>query len=122
MNRTPWLVVVLALAAHADEFVAPAPGIEDLDRYAIARAGSLTIKLDSMTGASWYLCASPRGKGKQAWCRFREIPGLTSGPAGRYRLTETAPFLLMDTVSGRAWVRCDAPTTEKGEGWCQIEE
>jgi hypothetical protein len=122
MTRSPLLLLVAALAAHADEFVTPSPGLEELDRYALSRTPSLTIKLDTMTAASWYLCASPKGKGKQAWCRFKEIQGLTSGPAGRYRLSEGAPFLLLDTVSGRTWVRCEIPTAEKGEGWCAIDE
>ena len=122
MRRLAPLVALVGSVVWADEFVAPSPGLEELDRYVVARSPGLTIKLDSMTGASWYLCPSPKAKGRGAWCKFREIPGLTSGPAGRYRLVDGAPFLLLDTVSGRTWARCDAPTAEKGEGWCQVDE
>jgi hypothetical protein len=122
MRRLPLLASLIGSVVLADEFVAPAPGVEEIDRYVLARTPPLVVKLDSMTGASWYLCAPAKSKGRQGWCRLREIPGLTSGPAGRYRLSEGTPLILFDTVSGRAWARCEAPTTDKGEGWCQIDE
>ena len=122
MKRFAAAAVLLASAAQADEFVTPAPTPTEVGRFTVARALNFTAKLDTMTGATWYLCASTRTRGRSAWCRFREISGLASGPAGRYRITEGTPLVLVDTVSGRSWARCDVPTPEKGEAWCQVEE
>jgi hypothetical protein len=113
---------LVAVAAQAEESVTPTPSPTEISRFVVARAQNLTAKVDSMTGATWYLCASSRTRGRSAWCRFREVAGLASGPIGRYRLTEGSPLVLLDTVSGRAWARCDVPTPERGEAWCQVEE
>ncbi len=114
-------VCLTALPTLADEFVAPAPGPAEVSRFRVTRSGTLSVRLDTMTGASWYLCSQPK-RSQQAWCRFREPPRMPSGPAGRYAISEGAPLLLFDTVSGRAWVRCELPTPEKGEAWCQVDE
>jgi hypothetical protein len=115
------LVMVVSASTLGDEFVkgsAPAPG--DVDRFAVLRADK-PIKIDTMTGATWYLCSPPK-KNRQSWCRFKEIAGLVAGPVGRYRVTESGNAVLLDTVSGRSWVRCDAPTTDKVEAWCSLDE
>jgi hypothetical protein len=121
-RTTSACLVLLSLGAWADEFVTPAPTPTEVARFTVARTQNFSAKLDSMTGATWYLCASTKTRGRSAWCRFREISGLASGPAGRYRLNEGTPLILLDTVSGRSWTRCDVPTPEKGEAWCQVEE
>jgi hypothetical protein len=111
---------LLPLKAQADEYVSGAPSPNEIGRFVVASKWNL--KVDSMTGASWYLCSPPK-KNRQAWCRFKEIPGLIAGPVGRYRLaTEGTPAILFDSVSGRSWVRCDAPTTDKVEAWCSLDE
>jgi hypothetical protein len=115
------LAVTLALPALADEFVTPSPGPAEVARFTISRTGTLTVRLDTMTGSSWYLCTSAK-KPRQAWCRFRDLAGLPSGPVGRYRVSEGAPLVMLDTVSGRTWARCDMPTPEKGEAWCLVDE
>jgi hypothetical protein len=119
MRRLAVLCLLLAVTSRADEYVSGSPTPGEVGRFVITSKSNL--KLDSMTGASWYLCSPPK-KNRQAWCRFKEIPGLIAGPVGRYRLTEGAPALLFDSVSGRSWVRCDSPTTDKGEAWCSLDE
>jgi hypothetical protein len=120
MARTLWFVVtLLSLNAFADEIVNNAPTSGELGRYAIARTTDLTARLDTATGAAWYLCTR---KTKQAWCRAKDIQALPAGPVGRYRLVESTPLLLLDTVTGRSWQRCELPTPEKGLAWCALEE
>jgi hypothetical protein len=119
------LLLLLALTGSAlviaDEYVTPSPTPGEVGRFSLFRTPAISIKLDTMTGTTWYLCPSVR-KGRQGWCRFKEISGLSPGPIGRFRLTDGAPIILVDTVSGRSWGRCDVPTPEKGEAWCQIDE
>lgn len=115
------LLAVAPLAAFADEFLAPQPTAAEVGRYTIVRTAEATTKLDSMTGATWFLCPSPR-KGRTAWCRYKDVGGLLAGPVGRYRLAEGSPLVLVDSVSGRSWAKCDLPTAEKGLAWCQVDE
>lgn len=114
-------VLACSLSALGDEYVTASPTPGEIGRFTVFRAAPITIKLDTMTGTTWYLCPSVR-KGRQGWCRFKEISGLSSGPVGRFRLTDGTPIILVDTVSGRSWARCDVPTPEKGEAWCQVDE
>lgn len=113
------LVLLFALPAFADEIVNAAPSSAELGRYSVSKASDLTTRLDSATGAVWFLCPK---KNKQAWCRAKDIPSLAAGPVGRYRLAETTPLILIDTVTGRSWQRCDLPTPEKGLAWCALED
>lgn len=113
------LCALFALPALADEIVNTAPSERELGRYAIARAVDVTVRIDSATGASWFLCSK---KGKPAWCKSKELPSLPAGPAGRYRVVEASPLLMIDSVTGRSWVRCELPTPEKGFAWCALEE
>lgn len=115
------LAVAVSSVALADEYVVPQPTPAEVGRYTIVRTAEITTKLDSMTGATWFLCPSPR-KGRTSWCRYKDIAGLSSGPVGRYRLAEGNPLVLVDSVSGRSWTRCEPPTTEKGLAWCQVDE
>lgn len=116
------LIVALALlscVALADEYVAPSPTPADTGRYAVMHDGDSALRIDTMTGNTWFLCEKKKGP---AWCRGKDISGLTSGPAGRYRLVDLGFVAMMDTVSGRTWKRCASPTGEKTVAWCPIEE
>ncbi len=113
------VAVFTAVPAFADEIVNVAPSSSEVGRYVVLRQADATVRLDSATGASWFLCTR---KQKQAWCRAKDVPGLASGPAGRYRLAEGAPLVLLDSVTGRSWARCELPTPEKGLAWCALEE
>jgi hypothetical protein len=116
------LLASLALsstAALSDEIVNAAPSAAELSRYLVLKHGDTTLRLDSATGTTWTLC---QRKTRQGWCRTRDIPSLPGGPAGRYRLVEASPLLLLDTVTGRSWARCESPTPEKGVAWCALEE
>lgn len=117
----PILIACLLFAAPslADETVGAAPSAGQLGRYSVVHAGDLTARFDSATGATWYLCMK---KGKQAWCRAKDVPAQPNGPVGRYKLVEGAPLVLLDTVTGRTWQRCELPTPEKGLAWCALED
>lgn len=119
MSRPLVMLCLLALPALADEIVNGAPSNSELGRYTVHKAQELTARLDSATGAVWFLCPK---KSKQAWCRAKDVPSLPAGPVGRYRLTDTTPLMLVDSVTGRAWQRCDLPTPEKGLAWCALED
>lgn len=120
MTRTLWSVAtLLSLNAFADEIVNNAPTSGELGRYAVVRAAELTVRIDTATGSAWYLCPK---KSKQAWCRAKDLQSLPAGPAGRYRLVESSPLMLLDTVTGRSWQRCELPTPEKGLAWCALED
>ncbi|MBL8912516.1 MAG: hypothetical protein JNM17_17620 [Archangium sp.] len=119
MFRLVLILALFALPAFADEIVNTAPSNAELGRYSVVKSGDLTARLDSATGAVWFLCPK---KNKQAWCRAKEIPALAAGPVGRYRLAETTPLILIDSVTGRSWQRCDLPTPEKGLAWCALED
>jgi hypothetical protein len=112
------LILLASSASLADEFVAPQPPPSDVGRYVALTSGDITLKLDSMTGSTWFSCTK---KGRPGWCRAKDVAGLSAGPAGRYRLVDASPILLLDTVSGRSWSRCDLPTPEKGLGWCPMD-
>lgn len=113
------LLATVSSFALADEIVAPAPSQAELGRYSVLKTVDTTARLDSATGASWFLCTK---KNKAAWCRAKDIPSLPAGPNGRYRLVDAVPLLLVDTVTGRSWQRCELPTPEKGLAWCAVED
>lgn len=120
MIRTAALAAVLLCpAAFADEIVNTAPKANELGRYVVVKSGDTTARLDTATGAAWFLCSK---KTKQAWCRAKDIPSLPAGPTGRYLFAEVTPLLLLDSVTGRSWQKCDLPTPEKGLAWCAVEE
>jgi len=106
-------------SAFADEYVAPAPTPADTGRYALFHDGDGALRVDTMTGATWFLCERKKGS---AWCKTKEITGLTAGPSGRYRLVDVGWVALLDTVSGRTWKRCAPPTGEKTVAWCAVED
>jgi hypothetical protein len=114
------ILCLLATSAFADEIVNAAPSSAELGRYSVVRAGDVTARLDSATGAVWFICSNK--KSKQAWCRAKDIPSLPAGPVGRYKIADAAPLILIDTVTGRSWQRCDLPTPEKGLAWCALED
>ncbi|MFZ5441239.1 MAG: hypothetical protein ACOZQL_14620 [Myxococcota bacterium] len=113
------LTLLVPAFATADEIVNTTPSPAELGRYAVIRTADTTARVDTATGASWFLC---NRKGKQAWCRSKDIPGLPGGPVGRYKVVDSVPLLMIDTVTGRSWLRCELPTPEKGLAWCALEE
>lgn len=113
------LSLAVPTLAMADEIVNTAPTDKEIGRYAIARAVDVTVRVDTATGASWFLCSR---KNKAGWCKASQSPALPSGPSGRYRVIEASPLLMIDTITGRSWSRCELPTPEKGYAWCAIED
>lgn len=107
------LLLVIPLAARADDAA-------EVGRYAVIKSGDTTVRLDTATGAAWYLCTTK--KSKTGWCKAKDVPALPGGANGRYRLVDGAPLLLLDSVTGRSWQRCDLPTPEKGLAWCALED
>ncbi|MEW5738263.1 MAG: hypothetical protein AB1938_05020 [Myxococcota bacterium] len=119
MRTSIVVALLLAAPALAEEYVAPSPTPADVGRYVVVHDGDSALRLDTMTGTTWFLCEKKKGS---AWCRGKEISGLTAGPAGRYRLVDVGWIALLDTVSGRTWKRCAPPTGEKIVAWCALEE
>lgn len=119
--RIPVLLAccLASTSAFADEYVAPAPRPADVGRYQVLHDGDLSLRIDTMTGATWFQCEKKKGP---AWCKAKEIAGLTAGPAGRYRFVDLGRAGLLDTVSGRTWLRCAPPTGERSVAWCSLEE
>lgn len=118
------LVVLLSSPAGADDVVLNAASIEELGRFEVAKAGDNTvIKVDTMTGTTWYLCStSGARKGRPQWCRSKDKATFPPGPVGRYSVTATIPVMMLDTVSGRTWVRCDDPTADRAFSWCPLDD
>lgn len=113
-------LLMVSAASRADEVVNAIPSPAEVGRYAVYRAVDFTMRFDSATGATWFLC--PNKKNKQGWCKAKEHTALPTGPVGRYRLSEGPPLMLLDSVTGRAWTRCEMPTPEKALAWCAVED
>lgn len=116
--------LLLSLGAEADQNLSPPVTAAEVGRFQVKelQGGELLAKLDSMTGATWFVCKDNPRK----WCRF-EAPStpLASGPVGRYALVSPTAGgkagMLLDTVSGRAWLVCTPPTPSRTLGWCPLE-
>lgn len=113
------IVTLLAAPAFADEIVNSAPSNAELGRYTVVRTADTTARLDTATGAVWFMCTK---KTKPAWCKAKDIASLPAGPVGRYKIADATPLILIDSVTGRSWQRCDLPTPEKGLAWCALED
>ncbi|MFT3707380.1 MAG: hypothetical protein QM817_06900 [Archangium sp.] len=75
-------LLVAAPVAFADEIVNSAPSNAELGRYTVVRTADTTARLDTATGAVWFMCTK---KTKAAWCKAKDIPSLPAGPVGRYK-------------------------------------
>lgn len=114
------LGLCLSDTARADQNLSPTVSASEIDRFQVRELTfEVVAKVDSMTGATWFLCKDNAKK----WCRFEaHTSPLPSGPVGRYALlTIRSTGALLDTVSGRMWLACTPPTPKSILGWCPVE-